>query len=228
MTDGGRVVVLGLAPGPAFGPEVSDDDLRRAFSRPGWTLEDLRESVYRGRVPDEAQAEMLRVPVGGHVDLPAWLAIARRETKRSGSTHRTGLLGLTQAARCSGAHRAGELGEHRDVELEGVARLVDDADALDVVPRGGVEQRAVARTERRDRAERGEVVEPRPVAGDPVGAREQPAHRLPAGEVAEVARVVVGDPPGGPVARPSRGSARRRPAVAGSAVRSSAQSGPRR
>ena len=80
VTDGGRVVVLGLAPGPAFGPEVSDDDLRRAFSRPGWTLEDLRESTYRGRVPDEAQAEMLRVPVGGHVDLPAWLAIARRDS----------------------------------------------------------------------------------------------------------------------------------------------------
>ena len=80
VTDGGRVVVLGLAPGPAFGPEVSDDDLRRAFSRPGWTLEDLRESVYRGRVPDEVQAEMLRVPVGGHVDLPAWLATARRDS----------------------------------------------------------------------------------------------------------------------------------------------------
>jgi SAM-dependent methyltransferase len=78
VTDGGRVVVLGLAPGPAFGPEVSDDDLRRAFSRPGWTLEELRPSTYRGRVPDEAQAELLRVPVGGHVDLPAWLAIARR------------------------------------------------------------------------------------------------------------------------------------------------------
>jgi SAM-dependent methyltransferase len=78
VVDGGRVVLLGLAPGPAFGPEVTDDEIRAAFSRPGWTLEELRESTYRGRVPDEEQADMLRVPVGGHVDLPAWLAVARR------------------------------------------------------------------------------------------------------------------------------------------------------
>lgn len=78
VVDGGRVVLLGLAPGPAFGPEVTDDEIRAAFSRPGWTLEELRASTYRGRVPDAEQAEMLRVPVGGHVDLPAWLAVARR------------------------------------------------------------------------------------------------------------------------------------------------------
>jgi SAM-dependent methyltransferase len=78
VVDGGRVVVLGLAPGPAFGPEVSDDDIRVAFTRLGWTLEELRESTYRGRVPDDEQAALLRVPVGGHVDLPAWLAVARR------------------------------------------------------------------------------------------------------------------------------------------------------
>jgi SAM-dependent methyltransferase len=78
VVDGGRVVLLGLAPGPAFGPEVSDDDIRVAFTRPGWTLEELRESTYRGRVPDDEQAALLRVPVGGHVDLPAWLAVARR------------------------------------------------------------------------------------------------------------------------------------------------------
>lgn len=78
LVDGGRVVLLGLAPGPAFGPEVTDGEIRAAFSRPGWTLDELRESTYRGRVPDEEQAAMLRVPVGGHVDLPAWLAVARR------------------------------------------------------------------------------------------------------------------------------------------------------
>lgn len=78
VVDGGRVVVLGLAPGPAFGPEVSDDEIRAAFTRPGWTLEQIRESTYRGRVPDDEQAELLRVPVGGLVDLPAWLATARR------------------------------------------------------------------------------------------------------------------------------------------------------
>ena len=75
---GGRVLVLGLAPGPAFGPEVAEDDIRGAFARPGWTLEELRESSYRGRVPDEEQADRLGVPVGDHVDLPAWLALARR------------------------------------------------------------------------------------------------------------------------------------------------------
>ncbi|PVZ09014.1 class I SAM-dependent methyltransferase [Actinomycetospora cinnamomea] len=78
VVPGGRVVLLGLAPGPAFGPEVSDDDIRTAFSRPGWTVEEVRESTYRGRVPDEEQADLLDVPVGGHVDLPAWLAVARR------------------------------------------------------------------------------------------------------------------------------------------------------
>ncbi|GLZ47463.1 SAM-dependent methyltransferase [Actinomycetospora sp. NBRC 106375] len=78
VVDGGRVVLLGLAPGPAFGPEVTDDEIRTAFSRPGWTLEEIRESTYRGRVPDDDQAAKLGVPVGGHVDLPAWLALARR------------------------------------------------------------------------------------------------------------------------------------------------------
>lgn len=79
VVDGGLVAVLALAPGPAFGPEVSDDDIRGAFARPGWRLEELRASTYRGRVPDQGQADRLGVPVGGHVDLPAWLALARRE-----------------------------------------------------------------------------------------------------------------------------------------------------
>jgi SAM-dependent methyltransferase len=78
VVEGGRIVLLGLAPGPAFGPEVTDDEIRTAFSRPGWAVEEVRESTYRGRVPDQAQADLLGVPVGGHVDLPAWLAVARR------------------------------------------------------------------------------------------------------------------------------------------------------
>ncbi|HSK59776.1 MAG TPA: class I SAM-dependent methyltransferase [Actinomycetospora sp.] len=78
VVEGGRIVLLGLAPGPAFGPEVTDEEIRTAFSRPGWVVEEVRESTYRGRVPDQAQADLLGVPVGGHVDLPAWLAIARR------------------------------------------------------------------------------------------------------------------------------------------------------
>jgi SAM-dependent methyltransferase len=78
VVEGGRIVLLGLAPGPAFGPEVTDDEIRIAFSRPGWAVEEVRESTYRGRVPDQAQADLLGVPVGGHVDLPAWLAVARR------------------------------------------------------------------------------------------------------------------------------------------------------
>jgi SAM-dependent methyltransferase len=78
VVEGGRIVLLGLAPGPAFGPEVTDDEIRTAFSRPGWAIEEVRESTYRGRVPDQAQADLLGVPVDGHVDLPAWLAVARR------------------------------------------------------------------------------------------------------------------------------------------------------
>jgi SAM-dependent methyltransferase len=78
VVHGGLVAVLALAPGPAFGPEVSADDIRTAFVRPGWRLEELRESTYRGRVPDQAQADLLGVPVGGHVDLPAWVALVRR------------------------------------------------------------------------------------------------------------------------------------------------------
>jgi SAM-dependent methyltransferase len=78
VVGGGRIVLLGLAPGPAFGPEVTDDEIRAAFSRPGWMVEEVRESIYRGRVPDQAQADLLGVRVGENVDLPAWLAIARR------------------------------------------------------------------------------------------------------------------------------------------------------
>lgn len=78
VVTGGLVAVLALAPGPAFGPEVSPDELREAFHRPGWTLSELRASTYRGRVPDQEQADRLGVPVGGHVDLPATLALARR------------------------------------------------------------------------------------------------------------------------------------------------------
>lgn len=78
VVDGGRIVLLALAPGPAFGPEVTDDEIRTAFSRPGWAIEEVRESIYRGRVPDQAQADLLGVPVGENVDLPAWLALARR------------------------------------------------------------------------------------------------------------------------------------------------------
>lgn len=74
---GGLVHVLALSDeGPQFGPEVSESDIRSAFGD-GWELEALDITVYRG-VIGESQAETFDQPVGSLVDLPAWLARARR------------------------------------------------------------------------------------------------------------------------------------------------------
>ncbi len=74
---GARVHVLALSDkGRGFGPEVSEAMVRDAFAD-GWDLEALDETTYRG-VVGEAHAEALGLPVGAHVDEPAWLARARR------------------------------------------------------------------------------------------------------------------------------------------------------
>jgi len=72
------VHVLALADtGPGFGPQVSDTVIRDAFGD-GWVLEDLRASRYRGVIVASTHAVLLGRPVGDLVDLPAWLARARR------------------------------------------------------------------------------------------------------------------------------------------------------
>jgi SAM-dependent methyltransferase len=72
------VHVLALSDtGPGFGPQVSDTVIRDAFGE-GWALEDLRPSQYRGVVVRGTHAAALGRPVGDLVDLPAWLARARR------------------------------------------------------------------------------------------------------------------------------------------------------
>ncbi len=75
---GALVHVLALSDiGPGFGPQVSDTVIREAFGQ-GWALEDLRSSQYRGVIVSSTHATALGRPVGDLVDLPAWLARARR------------------------------------------------------------------------------------------------------------------------------------------------------
>jgi PPOX class F420-dependent enzyme/OxyR family protein len=75
---GAVVHILALSDtGPGFGPQVSDTVIRQAFGE-GWALEDLRSSQYRGVIVDSTRAAALGRPVGDLVDLPAWLARARR------------------------------------------------------------------------------------------------------------------------------------------------------
>ncbi|MGH3823570.1 MAG: class I SAM-dependent methyltransferase [Pseudonocardiaceae bacterium] len=72
------VHVLALADtGPGFGPQLSDTTIREAFGA-GWVLEDLRPSQYRGVILNSTHATALGQPIGDLVDLPAWLARARR------------------------------------------------------------------------------------------------------------------------------------------------------
>jgi SAM-dependent methyltransferase len=72
------VHVLALSDtGPGFGPQVSDTTIREAFGD-GWVLEELRPSQYRGAIRNSDHATALSRPIGDLVDLPAWLARARR------------------------------------------------------------------------------------------------------------------------------------------------------
>ena len=65
---GGVVHVLALSDGGrGFGPQVSEVDLREAFTD-GWTLESLTQTTYTGVESS-----------GTRVDEPAWLARARRQ-----------------------------------------------------------------------------------------------------------------------------------------------------
>jgi SAM-dependent methyltransferase len=74
----GRVHVLALSDaGPGFGPQISDTVIREAFGD-GWVMEDLQPARYRGVIRRDAHAVALDRPVGDLVDLPAWLARARR------------------------------------------------------------------------------------------------------------------------------------------------------
>lgn len=72
------VHVLALSDaGPGFGPQISDTVIREAFGQ-GWILEDLQSNQYRGVIVRSDHAAALGRPVGDMVDLPAWLARARR------------------------------------------------------------------------------------------------------------------------------------------------------
>jgi SAM-dependent methyltransferase len=74
---GGLVHVLALSDaGRGFGPEVSESQIRGAFTD-GWVLEALHTTTYRGVVQD-VHAEALGLPAGTRVDEPAWLARVRR------------------------------------------------------------------------------------------------------------------------------------------------------
>jgi SAM-dependent methyltransferase len=73
-----RVHVLALSDaGPGFGPRISDTVIREAFGD-GWVVEDLQPTLYRGVILQDIHAAALGRPVGDVVDLPAWLARARR------------------------------------------------------------------------------------------------------------------------------------------------------
>lgn len=74
---GGYLHVLALSDaGRGFGPQVSEQEIRSAFTE-GWLLESLETTTYRG-VVGEAHAEPLGLPAGTVVDEPAWLARVRR------------------------------------------------------------------------------------------------------------------------------------------------------
>lgn len=75
---GGLVHVLALADtGPGFGPQVSATTIREAFDR-RWVLEELRTQRYRGVIVRDEHVAALGRHMGELVDLPAWLARARR------------------------------------------------------------------------------------------------------------------------------------------------------
>jgi SAM-dependent methyltransferase len=79
VVPGGQVLVLALSTrGPGFGPQIDDDAVPAAFTGPAWTVEELRESIYRGRVTHEGQATATGRGPGELVDLPALLARVRR------------------------------------------------------------------------------------------------------------------------------------------------------
>lgn len=74
---GALVHVLALSDtGRGFGPQVSEADIRGAFTD-GWHVEALDTTTYRG-VVGPAHADALGLPVGTRVDEPAWLARVRR------------------------------------------------------------------------------------------------------------------------------------------------------
>jgi SAM-dependent methyltransferase len=74
----GLVHVLAMSDaGPGFGPQISDEVIREAFGG-GWVLEDLQPTRYCGVILHDTHAAALGQPVGDLVDLPAWLARARR------------------------------------------------------------------------------------------------------------------------------------------------------
>jgi SAM-dependent methyltransferase len=74
---GALVHVLALSDaGRGFGPQVSEADVRTAFTD-GWQIEALDTTTYRG-VVGPAHADALGLPVGARVEEPAWLARVRR------------------------------------------------------------------------------------------------------------------------------------------------------
>ncbi|MGU3499358.1 class I SAM-dependent methyltransferase [Mycobacterium sp. C31M] len=77
VAPGGYLYLLALSDsGRGFGPEVSEQVIRKAFAD-GWEIESLETTTYRG-VVGQAHAPLLGVPVGTVVDEPAWLARVRR------------------------------------------------------------------------------------------------------------------------------------------------------
>lgn len=73
---GGVLHLLALAEHePPFGPQVSQDDIRTAFTD-GWSVESIEQASYRGIATEERAAELGLTP--GIVDVPAWLARIRR------------------------------------------------------------------------------------------------------------------------------------------------------
>ncbi|MBO0677527.1 class I SAM-dependent methyltransferase [Mycolicibacterium sp. S2-37] len=75
---GAVVHILALSDaGRGFGPQVSEADIRTAFTD-GWRVEAVETAIYRG-VVGPAHADALGLAVGDRVDEPAWLARVRRD-----------------------------------------------------------------------------------------------------------------------------------------------------
>ncbi len=92
-----HVLALARTDGPAFGPVIPRSAIEDTFAAPGWEVQEIGESTYRG-VVFENVSEDLGLPVGARVDVPAWLARIHRVGELNGPARRIGCRKRSAAA----------------------------------------------------------------------------------------------------------------------------------
>lgn len=73
-----HLLALAVTGGREFGPVIEASAITDAFTGPGWTVEEIARTVYRG-VVTPGQATDYGEPPGTRVDVPAHLARIRRQ-----------------------------------------------------------------------------------------------------------------------------------------------------